>query len=695
MSETETSDETMAQVTGAQAAGEATDAAAPAWPVEDAGSKPLAIPDVWPDAGLRPHRFAGIFRMLGEEEHRRLADDIAEQGMRNPIVVFEDAVLDGRNRYLALIDNGAFDPEEDDWEDWPDWFTAFDGDEAEALEFVWSLNEQRRHDSPTQRALSAARYANLRDVTLSEAARRMGVSERSVSSAQHVLEHGVPELERAMDDGRIPAYLAEQVADLDDEEQREVVAAEKPARAAREKLADPPPLATSGEVIKPTDPAMLAMFAAAVLEVGKAGKDVDLATLNALLREHRLAADGDETLNLTRQARLAFEVARKRLNLTADDELVGMSWHAVLAAGLSDDLDLLAADYRTALTRFDQALVRGEHERASEARLMMDAILWHANGKSRLGMQSEERPGAIVNSAALPPGVVPMWGQPGLFEIEAEGLPVLVDYEPNYWGAARARFFATRFDLAYPRGGWNEVQLDFRRVSGRLEDWARASWAKIVEDNRAGKKAYPDDSVGMFFPERIFRAGEGIDPPRIARGVELIAGQWPAAVAAREGEATAQVRSWRSGGAAPGGKKRWPKPVHIATHILSIGEATLVPVADFPENGAYLSENNGTWRYVDDGTDPAADAVDARLRGGGAMPDRAAYDAALAALTEPRGKLHQGTARDALAAGLACGVPVRQMAEDLGHKLGTVQSWTSRLGLTDASRNPVRGEAAE
>lgn len=44
------------------------------------------------------------------------------------------------------------------------------------------------------------------------------------------------------------------------------------------------------------------------------------------------------------------------------------------------------------------------------------------------------------------------------------------------------------------------------------------------------------------------------------------------------------------------------------------------------------------------------------------------------------------TARAALAEAL-------RVAVDLGHPLGTVQSWTHRLGLTNPSKNPIHGAA--
>lgn len=658
-------------------------------PTTDAGTMPDALPAIplnWPEAGPRPHPFASVFRMLSGEEKQALDADIAAHDLRETIKMFEGMILDGRNRYLGLVDNGDFDPEVDAWQD-SDWFEVFHGTREEALDYVWSLNEQRRHDNATQRAAAAARFANLRTVTLAEAAEKFGVSARQVSSAQKVIEEGVPELVEAMDAGRVPAYLAEKATDLDPDDQREIAAAPKgeASALAREKLQDPP-ARPADPVVKPLEPSMLAMFAAAVLEFGRADKVIDLASLDALAREHGLLADRDRTFNLNRPTVLAFDLARKKLGI-GNDDLVGESLYAVLSAELSDDIELLKADYRQALSRFDAALVRGAKEVAGDLKLMMEAILWHANGKTRSSIAVNERPVSIRQSAAPAPGSVPMWGQSGAFAIEVEGLSAIVRLEASYFGGPRLEYHPVRFDARWPGGSWFSASVRYDEVDGSVTALAERFLAEAVARHTAKIKQHSsDDRVGMFFPERVYRLGEAGDIVRVERGVELVGGQWPEAVSALEAGARQMANLWRHGGSPTGGKKRWPKPVHLATHVFSIGSDHLVPLPDFPENGAYLKENNGTWRYVDDGTDPGADAVTARLAGLGAIPDRAAYEAALAALTEPRGKLHQSTAADVLRAGVAANVPRQQMADDLGHPIGTIKTWTSRLELTDPAR---------
>lgn len=243
-----------------------------------------SVPLTWPETGLKPHRFAGIFRMLSGDEKEAFDADIVERGLQQKVKIFEDAILDGRNRYVALVENGVFEPEDEHWRDRPELFEEFLGTEAEALEYVWSLNEQRRHDTPTQRAAAAARYANLRNITQAEAAERFNVSERQVSSAEKVIQQGTPELQQAMDDGRLPAYLAEQVADLDEDDQREVAALPKreASAKAREKVADRKPREEPAPPIERVEPLPMirfTKFAQDMLNFAQAGHHIPAVTV--------------------------------------------------------------------------------------------------------------------------------------------------------------------------------------------------------------------------------------------------------------------------------------------------------------------------------------------------------------------------------------------------------------------------------
>ncbi|WP_421912757.1 MT-A70 family methyltransferase [Mesorhizobium sp.] len=191
---------------------------------------------------LQPHPLAELFPMLPEQEMRELADDIVTYGQREPIVLLDGMVLDGRNR-LAACRFADVEPV----------LVDFEGDDP--LGFVLSLNLHRRHLSESQRAMVAARLvdwdrginqatAGSANLPTREAARRLSISERAVIAAKRIRDHGTPELVEAIRDGRVSVHAGEALSDLAVEAQREVLALEekrivaraKEIRAARQKL---------------------------------------------------------------------------------------------------------------------------------------------------------------------------------------------------------------------------------------------------------------------------------------------------------------------------------------------------------------------------------------------------------------------------------------------------------------------------
>jgi hypothetical protein len=95
------------------------------------------------------HEAAAVLPMLPGPELKKLAKDIKRRGLINPILLFQGAVLDGRNRLAACKMAGVeplyrmVDPE-------------LDARGISPLEFVVSLNLRRRHLSASQQAMSAA-----------------------------------------------------------------------------------------------------------------------------------------------------------------------------------------------------------------------------------------------------------------------------------------------------------------------------------------------------------------------------------------------------------------------------------------------------------------------------------------------------------------------------------------------------------
>lgn len=192
------------------------------------------LPRTWPETGLRPHRFAGIFRMLTGDDKAQLDRGVQSRGtLLHKIKVYENAILDGRNRYMALVDTGLFEPGAN-WFDRPDLFEAFDGSAHEALDLVWALNEERRHDEKGERAMAAARRKKFLDElsatdptiakkTDAQLSHEHGVSERLLNSANKVIESAAPEVQAAVDSGAMSVTDAAEVADLPQSEQRIIV----------------------------------------------------------------------------------------------------------------------------------------------------------------------------------------------------------------------------------------------------------------------------------------------------------------------------------------------------------------------------------------------------------------------------------------------------------------------------------------
>ena len=90
------------------------------------------------------HPYAEKFPMLGDAELAELAESIAENGLRNPIVLTPDGlILDGRNR-AAACERAGVTPTT----------MVYDGDDL--AEYVIDCNSSRRHMSTGARAMATA-----------------------------------------------------------------------------------------------------------------------------------------------------------------------------------------------------------------------------------------------------------------------------------------------------------------------------------------------------------------------------------------------------------------------------------------------------------------------------------------------------------------------------------------------------------
>jgi ParB-like chromosome segregation protein Spo0J len=165
------------------------------------------------------HPFADIFPMLAEERLHELAQDIKDRGLLDPITLYEGQILDGRGRYRACK-IAAVQPK----------FEDYVGDDA--LSFVVSRNLHRRHLTESQRAMVAARLADLKrganqhsqGLPIGRAADLLNVGERTVARAREVLSRGVPDLLSAVERGEVAVSAAANICGMSEAEQREMVA---------------------------------------------------------------------------------------------------------------------------------------------------------------------------------------------------------------------------------------------------------------------------------------------------------------------------------------------------------------------------------------------------------------------------------------------------------------------------------------
>lgn len=87
-----------------------------------------------PGHHLDIHPLCDHFPPMSDLELTELADDIKANKLREPVRLYEGKILDGRNRYAALLSIGADIP-----------YRVFTGTEAEATVYVVSKNIHRRH----------------------------------------------------------------------------------------------------------------------------------------------------------------------------------------------------------------------------------------------------------------------------------------------------------------------------------------------------------------------------------------------------------------------------------------------------------------------------------------------------------------------------------------------------------------------
>jgi len=189
------------------------------------------------------HEACQLFPLLDDEELEKLAEDIKTNGLRHPVVLHEEKILDGRNRLLACEKVGVS----------PRFEEAPSGD---PVAYVLSTNLHRRHLTPSQAAMVASKAmpmlekearrrqreggskggrnprgklrANLPEASSraderrarAKAAQLVGVSPRTVADAVKVRKKGAHEVVAAVERGDVAVSAAAAIVDRPHEDQQ-------------------------------------------------------------------------------------------------------------------------------------------------------------------------------------------------------------------------------------------------------------------------------------------------------------------------------------------------------------------------------------------------------------------------------------------------------------------------------------------
>ena len=172
------------------------------------------------------HQYANLFPLLEGEDYNNLKEDINKNGLLEPIYLYNDKIIDGRNRYRCCLDLNIK----------PN-FKQYEGDPDKLLSFILSINLHRRHLSEGQRAIIAAKLANLDPgrpaasltvstdtISQSDAAAALDVSRVSVNRANRVLNRGSEGLVGLVESGKLGVLPASEVATLDEQDQDIIIA---------------------------------------------------------------------------------------------------------------------------------------------------------------------------------------------------------------------------------------------------------------------------------------------------------------------------------------------------------------------------------------------------------------------------------------------------------------------------------------
>lgn len=629
--------------------------------------------------GLAFHPFANLFPLIEGREFDELCADIAAHGLREKIVIHEGMILDGRNRYRAAVKVGLF-PEDVYWKGSVH-FTRFQhqagGQFSEQtikdgpLAYVLSLNLHRRHLSESQRAMIASKLATLKvgrpsewqgdgkssnlsilsDVKQDDAAAMLNVSRSSVQTAGRVRDHGAPELVEAVERGEVKVSAAAELAKLPVSEQLEILRGADSrafARVARERRAEK----TGSQ--KSTREAREADLASRQRALPNKRYGVILADpewrFEPFSRETGMEKAAD---NHYPTSPLEAIKARGVEAIAADDAVLFL-W--ATAPMLPQALEVMAAwgfSYKShVIWRKAEA---GAGGRSAPGKLVLGTGYWFRNGHELL----------LVGTR----GNVPAPAMGSQFGSMLDAAPRRHSEKPE--------IFHELIEVYFPN--LRRIELNARQARAGWDAWGLEAPAAVGSEGARAPAGPERDEEG----ETAVQQEQESQPPSLGApadgrtslaGAEGDADRHPISVSP-QGETGGGVASSGSGGLQRSAVGAPPPEVQA---VGSEAVAAVVP----------------SWRGTEAqdgapaGPEPKTDSsslADGPEGGGQDAPSAKplwVYGNLLVSHHALRGKHSRVSAAPILRQGVAAGLTRQQMADDLGHPVGTVLSWLFKLGLT-------------
>ncbi len=165
------------------------------------------------------HPAADYFPMMSEIDFDRLKDDIRLNGQVEPVLVFGNQIVDGRNRYKACKALGI-EPR----------MASYGGDPEKITSYIISTSLHRGTLTDGQKAVIGAKikpfyesHLKVKSNASDMAARAVNLPTKKVSSVIKIIEKGVPSVIAKLEAGKISVEDAIAIVGLEQDKQEKVL----------------------------------------------------------------------------------------------------------------------------------------------------------------------------------------------------------------------------------------------------------------------------------------------------------------------------------------------------------------------------------------------------------------------------------------------------------------------------------------